>query len=79
MQSAFKITTKVLPGNKIEVELPPGSENKEVDVIIVLPEEPPAKPCNVLEIIEEARQHHGNRTAEDIDRQLRIERDSWDS
>lgn len=37
MQSALHITTRVLPGNKIEVQLPPGSEGEEVDVFVVLP------------------------------------------
>lgn len=37
MQSALHITTKVLPGNRIEVQLPPGSEGQEVDIFIVLP------------------------------------------
>ena len=79
MQSALRITTKVLPGNKIEVQLPPGSEGEEVDVFIVLPEKSKAERRNVLKIIEEARKRHASRTAEDIDRQLRVERDSWDS
>ncbi len=37
MQSALHITTKVLPGNRLEVQLPPGSGGKEVNVFIVLP------------------------------------------
>lgn len=37
MQSALHITTKVLPGNRLEVQLPPGSEGKDVNVFIVLP------------------------------------------
>ncbi len=37
MQSALHIATRVLPGNKIEVQLPPGSEGEEVNVFIVLP------------------------------------------
>lgn len=78
MQTAFKVTTKVLPGNKIEVELPPGSENKEVEVIIVLPKETSAKPRNVLEIIEEARNNRIGMTAEQIDSYLKEERESWD-
>lgn len=36
MQSALHITTKVLPGNKVEVQLPPGSEGQEVNVFVVL-------------------------------------------
>lgn len=37
MQSALRVTTKVLSGNKVEVQLPPGSEGQEVDVFVVLP------------------------------------------
>lgn len=37
MRSALQVTTKVLPGNKVEVQLPPGSEGEEVDVFVVLP------------------------------------------
>lgn len=36
MQSALRMTTKVLPGNKIELEIPPGSEGQEVEVFVVL-------------------------------------------
>jgi hypothetical protein len=36
MQSALHITTKVLPGNRVEVQLPYGSEGQNVDVFIVL-------------------------------------------
>ncbi|MBE9075977.1 hypothetical protein IQ241_01470 [Romeria aff. gracilis LEGE 07310] len=37
MQSALHITTKVLPGNRIEVQLPSGSEGQKVDIFVVLP------------------------------------------
>jgi mannitol/fructose-specific phosphotransferase system IIA component (Ntr-type) len=37
MQSALHITTKVLPGNRVEFQLPSGSEGQEVNVFIVLP------------------------------------------
>ncbi len=37
MQPALRITAKVSPDNRLEVELPPGSEGREVDVFIVLP------------------------------------------
>jgi len=36
MQSALHITTKVLPGDRLEVQLPPGSEGQDVNVFIVL-------------------------------------------
>lgn len=35
VQSAFHVLTRVLPGNKIEVQLPPGSEGQEVNVFIL--------------------------------------------
>jgi hypothetical protein len=37
MQSALHIITTVLPGNRVEVQLPSGSEGQEVNVFIVLP------------------------------------------
>jgi mannitol/fructose-specific phosphotransferase system IIA component (Ntr-type) len=37
MQPALYITTTVLPGNRVEVQLPSGSEGQEVNVFIVLP------------------------------------------
>ena len=39
MQSALHITTRVLPGNRLEVQLPPGSEGREVNVVVVLAEQ----------------------------------------
>jgi hypothetical protein len=80
MQSALRITTKVLPGNRVEVQLPPGSEGEEVDVFVVLPTKPETKPSNVnvLDLIEEARRHRIGMTAEEIDRSLQTERESWD-
>jgi hypothetical protein len=79
MQPALHLTTKVLPGKKIEIEIPEGEIGDTVDVFIVLPEKPKAKKRSVLELIEESRSRNILRSAEDIDRQLREERDSWDS
>ena len=79
MQPALHLTTKVLPGNKIEIEIPEGEIGDTVDVFVVLPKKPQDKKRSVLEIIEESRSRNSLRSAEDIDRQLREERDSWDS
>jgi len=40
MQSAIRITTKVLAGNKLEIQVPPGSVGEEVEVFVILPEKP---------------------------------------
>lgn len=78
MQSALRITTKILPGNKIEIEVPQASVGDSVDVFVVLPEKLETKKRSVLEIIEESRSRHPSRTTEEIDRQLQEERSSWD-
>ena len=79
MQPALHLTTKVLPGNKIEIEIPEGEIGDTVDVFVILPKKPQEKARSVLEIIKESRSRNTLRSAEDIDRQLREERDSWDS
>lgn len=78
MQSALRITTKILPGNKIEIEVPQASVGDSVDVFVVLPEKVETKKRSVLDIIEESRSRHPSRTTEEIDRQLQEERSSWD-
>ncbi len=79
MQPALHLTTKVLPGNKIEIEIPEGEIGDTVDVFVVLPKKPKAKKRSVMKILEEVHAKRPPRSAEDIDRQLREERDSWDS
>lgn len=79
MQPALHLTTKVLPGNKIEIEIPQGEIGDTVDVFVVLPEKSKEKKRSVMEILEEVHAKRPPRSAEDIDRQIREERDSWDS
>jgi hypothetical protein len=79
MQPALHLTTKVLPGKKIEIEIPEGEIGDTVDVFVVLPQKSQVHKRSVLELIEESRSRNILRSAEDIDRQLREERDSWES
>lgn len=79
MQSALHVTTKVLPGNKIEIEIPESEIGDTVDVFVVLPDKPKQKKRSVMEILEEVHAKRPPRSAEDIDRQLKEERESWDS
>jgi hypothetical protein len=78
MQSAVRITTKVLPGNKIEIQVPEAQEGDSVDVFVVLPEKVETKKRSVLDIIEEVHAKRPPKSAEEIDRQLREELSSWD-
>ncbi|MEG4839255.1 hypothetical protein [Microcoleus sp. B9-D4] len=41
MQSAIRITTKVLAGNKLEIQVPPGSVGEEIEVFVIIPEKLP--------------------------------------
>lgn len=72
MQPALRITTKVLPGNKIEIEIPEAEIGDRVQVFVILPEKAEPKRRSVLDIIEASRTRHPSRTAEDIDKQLQI-------
>ena len=78
MDAALRVITKVLPGNKVEIEVPEGSIGETIEVIIMLPKQTKAKKRNVLELIESARRLGNFRSIEEIDRDLRAERDSWD-
>ena len=79
MQPALHITTQVLPGNKIEIQIPEAEEGDTVNVFVVLLENSESKRRSVVELIEQIRSRHGFRTAENIDKQLREERESRDS
>jgi hypothetical protein len=70
MQSAIRITTKVLAGNKLEIQVPPGSVGEEVEVFVIIPEKPQGGRRKVLEFLTEIRSRHVSRTVEEIDREL---------
>ena len=79
MQSAIRITTKVIAGNKLEIQVPPGSVGEEVEVFVIIPEKPPCGRRKVLELLTEIRSRHVSRTVEEIDRELQKEKNSWDN
>ncbi len=82
MQTAYYTTTTVLPGNRIEITGPELPEGQEVQVIVV------SKPAvaagarrsgpSILEIIEAYKGPGVFDTAEDVDRHINEERDSWE-
>ncbi len=79
MQSAIRVTAKVLPNGKIEVQLPPETAGDEVEVFIVLPEKPVISTLSAIDIINQSseRQKLFN-SPEEVDQYLRAERDSWE-
>jgi hypothetical protein len=79
MHSAIRITTKVIAGNKLEIEVPPGSVGEEVEVFVIIPEKAQHGRRKVLALLAEIRSRHVSRTVEEIDRELQEERNSWDN
>jgi hypothetical protein len=85
MQSALRIETKVLPGNKIEINLPAdilsSSVGQTIEVIVLLPEQKPAlEKQSILQLLEEIhRERPLGKTVEEINRDLQAERNAWDN
>ncbi|CBN57917.1 MULTISPECIES: hypothetical protein [Kamptonema] len=79
MQSALHIKSKVLPGNKLEIDIPDGAVGDSVDVFIILPQKTEPKQVSVIELLEKVHSQRAPRTAEEIDRELQEEKNSWDS
>jgi hypothetical protein len=78
MQSALHITTKVLPGGKIEITDPELRVGEPVDVFLVLPEASSRPRRSALEIIEALNGRRVFQTPQEVNRYLQEERDSWD-
>jgi len=79
MQSAIRITTRVLPNGKIELQLSPESAGDEVEVFIVLPEKSTVLTLSAIHIINQPREHQKFfKIPEEVDQYLRAERDSWE-
>jgi len=85
MQSALRIETQVLPGNKIEINLPNDtaltSVGQTVEVIVLLPEHKPAlESQSILKLLEEIhRQRPVGRSVEEINRDIQVEKEAWDN
>ncbi|MGB7157686.1 MAG: hypothetical protein WBD40_06445 [Tepidisphaeraceae bacterium] len=81
MRSELHVTTRVLPGNRVEVQTPEIPEGQNVEVTIRVPAEQPhiAPKPGILDLINSFRP--STRTQEEweeFDREFQRERDSWD-
>ncbi len=85
MQSALRIETKVLPGNKIEITLPEDtlltSVGQTIEVIVMIPEQKTTlEGQSIIHLLEEIhKQLPVGRSVEEINRDLQAERDAWDN
>jgi hypothetical protein len=79
MQTALRMETTVLPGNRVEVSDPKLPEGAKVEVIVVLPEKPKTKFTSAYEFLQSLPP--GPRefdTWEEYEEFLRKEKDSWE-
>lgn len=72
MQSALHITATVLPGKKLEVELPPGSEGQEVTVFVLLPNQEMASSSRFADLTAMAADLEIQRELADVDGEFAI-------
>ncbi len=78
MQPALHITTQVLPGNKIEIQVPEAAIGDTVDVFVILSEKPESKRRSVIDILNELPGRRLFKTPEEVDQYLQEERESWE-
>ncbi len=79
MQTAVRLETTILPGHRLEVSSPELPEGANVEVIVMLPAISALPRWSMLDFL--ATLPPGPllfKTAEDADRYVREERDSWE-
>lgn len=78
MESALRVSTTVLRGNKIEIDAPGLKEGEPVDVFVFPAESVHAPRCSALDIIQSRKGHRLFSSVEEVDRYLRQEREACD-
>jgi hypothetical protein len=75
--ATFQVQTIVLPGNRIEIQMPELPEGSPVTVFIQI-EEPELPKRRFNDWLKDYAGGHLFRSAEEVDAYLKAERDSWD-
>ncbi len=78
MATAVRARTVVLPGGKIEVSVPELIPGQYATVFVVVEEDETQEKRNALDILAELPGHLEFHTAEEVDRYIQEERDSWE-
>lgn len=78
MSSILRIRTKILPGKRIEISAPELLEGELVDVLVMAPAHDSSKQQSALSVLQGLEGPRLFKTAEEADRYLQEERDSWD-
>jgi hypothetical protein len=78
MQTTLRLTTRVLPGNRIEITAPELREGEAIDVLLLLSPDSPSE-GSVIDFLDALPE--GPRRAQswsEIDAAFEAERDAWD-
>lgn len=77
-QSILRIETQVLPGNKLEINLPVETTGKIVEVLVLLPESKKNPRRSVMDILREIRGKGIFSSPEEVNQYLQKERSEWE-
>jgi hypothetical protein len=76
---AIKLQTRVPHDRTLSIQLPDDVEEGLAEVIVLVPDRRPRKSLSLQEFLTELSRHRRSaRSQEDIDAELRRERESWD-
>lgn len=78
MTLPLHITTRVLPGNRIEVSSPELKVGDAVEVVVQSAARPGESEESVLDVIDSLGGHRAFRSAEEVRQYLQRERESWE-
>ncbi len=76
--TTLQVKTRVLPGGRIEVQVPDLLEGTEATVQITVDETPPPKKKSFLENLGGYKGGQSFKTVEEVDDYIHEERNSWD-
>jgi hypothetical protein len=79
MQPALHLSTKVLPGNKIEISAPELPVGKTVEVFVILKSTSSRTRRSAIELLDELPGQRLFKTPEEADQYLHEERSAWES
>ena len=79
MQPALHLTTKVLPGNKIEISAPELLVGNTVEVFVILKDTSSSSRCSAIDLLDKLPGQRLFKTPEEADQYLQEERSAWES
>ncbi|HEU0001453.1 MAG TPA: hypothetical protein VFQ36_11165 [Ktedonobacteraceae bacterium] len=77
MAIEVRVKTRILPGGKIEISAPELIAGQEATIVVTVEDNKPDE-RHVIDVLKKLSGHRLFHNAEEIDRHVREERESWD-